>query len=41
MSNGTGGRPVAAATDEAETAAWNEGAAMSSDDAVAYALKSA
>jgi hypothetical protein len=38
LSNGTGGRPVAAATDATETNAWNEGAAMSTDEAVAYAL---
>ena len=39
MANGTGGRPVAAAADESETNAWKEGAAMSSDEAVAYALE--
>ena len=39
MANSLVGRPIAAATDAAERTAWDEGLAMSMDEAVAYALQ--
>jgi len=39
MANSLEGRPVAAATDADERKAWDEGLAMSMDEAVSYALQ--
>jgi predicted ATPase/class 3 adenylate cyclase len=39
IANATGGKPVPAANQQDEAAAWEEGVAMSSEEAVAYALQ--